>query len=177
MDFACQSFLLKRLQTTKPLSVISMTSSPPRRRSLRYRLRAMLVVLMAFGVWLGVQVNQVECQNLSCRYPSPRCFAIGQVAQSENTRPCRKPSQRSFAIGECFQPGSPPHLEHSGYRESHRRAPKGVARLHDSVDVVPLLTLGSCSVECSSFRFVQPAVAVFVVSLQNALRHGALRIA
>jgi len=40
-----------------------MNSTTPKRRFMRYNLRAMLVVLTAFGVWLGVQVNRVKRQK------------------------------------------------------------------------------------------------------------------
>ncbi len=43
-------------------------TATPKRRFLRFSLRAMLVVLTVFGVWLGVQVNRANNQKATVRW-------------------------------------------------------------------------------------------------------------
>ena len=49
----------------------------PKRRLLRFSLRAMLVVLTVFGVWLGVQVNRANKQRAVVRWVTENGGAVG----------------------------------------------------------------------------------------------------
>jgi hypothetical protein len=55
----------------------------PKRRLLRFSLRAMLVVLTVFGVWLGVQVNRAANQRAVVRWVTENGGRVGYDWQSD----------------------------------------------------------------------------------------------